>query len=116
MNPAELIGRMLGLTATQSIRNVELSLAAPWAHNAVAWLLLGCLGLAIVAVLFYARYQHRRRGRARIALASVRAILLSLLLLILAEPILTVRVASRLRPSLWLLFDGTDSMANCPHS
>jgi hypothetical protein len=64
-----------------------------------------------LALVFYARYQAGRRSAPRIVLALFRAALLSLLLLILAEPILTVRVTSRLRPTLWMLFDGTDSMA-----
>ncbi len=41
----------------------------------------------------------------------VRALLLGLLLLILAEPVLTVKLISNPRPLLWVLFDGTDSMA-----
>lgn len=111
MNLAYYLGRLLGLDETQAIQQVEPSLAAPWAQSAPAWLLFGCLGAALVAVLFYTRYQFGRRRGARVLLAISRAALLSLLLVILAEPVLTVRITSRLRPALWLLFDGTDSMA-----
>ena len=111
MNLAYYIGRLLGLEQTQTIQRIEPALAAPWAQSAPAWLLFGCLGVAALAILFYTRYQHGRHRSARIMLAVSRAALLSLLLVILAEPVLTVRITSRLRPALWLLFDGTDSMA-----
>src|SRR5690606_22787803 len=55
--------------------------------------------------------QSRAKGRARVPLAISRAILLSLLLIILADPVLTVRLTSTPRPLLYVLFDGTDSMA-----
>ena len=111
MNPTELIGRTLGLDGTQAIDRIRPSLAAPWVRDNAAWLLLGCLGLIALALVFYVRYQGGRRSGPPIVLALFRAGLLILLLLILAEPILSVRVTSRLRPTLWLLFDGTDSMA-----
>jgi hypothetical protein len=111
MNVAYYIGRLLGLEETQAIQRVEPALAAPWAQSAPAWLLFGCLGFLVLAIVFYTRYQYGHRRGARMTLAISRALLLSLLLLILAEPVLTVRITSRLRPSLWLLFDGTDSMA-----
>ena len=111
MNFTAWIGRALGLDGTQSIDRIEPSLAAPWAGARPAWLLFGCLAAVLLAAVFYTRYQYRRKRGARAALAVMRAALLSLLLLILAEPVLTVRITSRLRPALWLLFDGTDSMA-----
>ena len=40
----------------------------------------------------------------------IRAAVLCQVLLLLAEPILTLTVAASKRPALWLLFDGTDSM------
>ena len=110
MNATQLIGRMLGIEQAQSIEHVRPTLAAPWVQGGSGWLLFGVMGLAALAILFYTRYQQGRRVKARTTLAVFRALLLSLLLLILAEPILTVRVTSRLRPPLWLLFDGSDSM------
>ena len=111
MSLSEIIGRLLGLEDAQAIEGARLSLAAPWAQSAPAWLLFGCLGLAAVTLAFYLRWQSTRRARSRLVLAAFRAALLSLLLLVLAEPVLTVRVTSRVRPALWLLVDGTDSMA-----
>lgn len=111
MNVTSYTGRLLGLEQTQSIQQIEPSLAAPWAQSAPAWLLFACLAAAVVAVVFYTRYQQSRHRRARLALAISRALLLSLLVFTLAEPVLTIRITSRLRPALWVLFDGSDSMA-----
>ena len=111
MNLTEIIGRMLGLKQTQAIEDFELSLGASWANDAPAWLFFGCLGLSVLVVLFYARYQRQRHVAARVVMAVFRGAALCLLLLALAKPILTVNVTSQKKPSLWFLFDGTDSMA-----
>ena len=111
MNVTPWIGRLLGLDDAVEIGSIERSWAASWAHDAPAWVVLGCLGLAVLAVVFYTRLQHIHRARTRLLLALFRAAVLVLLFLMLAEPVLTVRVTSRLRPTLWLLLDGTDSMA-----
>jgi len=107
----DFLGRLLGLEAAQTIEGYEPSLAAPWAQDAPAWVLFGCAGLIAVSAIFYARYQRHRSPRARVVGAVFRGLVLSLLLLLLAEPILTVTVTSEKRPTLWLLFDGTESMA-----
>ena len=109
MNFNAILGRLLDLDNVHSIESVEPSLAAPWAHNSSGWLFFGCLAFSVLAVLFYFRCQ-RGKLAVRVLLAVFRALVLSLLLLALAEPILTIKVASRTRPALWLLFDGTDSM------
>jgi len=111
MNAAHLVGRLLGLDEAQAIDRIRPSLAAAWVRDGSAWLLFGCIGLVALALVFYVRYQGGRRLGPRMGLAAARALVLCLLLVILAEPVLTVRVTSRLRPTLWLLFDGTDSMA-----
>lgn len=111
MNATDILGRLLGLEGARRIEGYEFSLAAPWAYEAPAWLLFACLAFALVAVVFYARYQQTRRFRPRILLAVFRALVLSLIVLILAEPTVTVTVTSQKRPVLWTLFDGTDSMS-----
>jgi len=111
MNVTDILGRLLGLEGAQRIEGYEFSLAAPWAQEAPVWLLFACLALAFVAIVFYARYQQTRRFGPRILLALFRAAVLSLIVLILAEPTVTVTVTSQKRPVLWTLFDGTDSMA-----
>lgn len=107
----DLLSRLLGLEEAQTIQRYRPSLAAPWAQENPAWLLFGCLALAAASVLFYARYQRHRPVGPRVALAAFRAVVLCLLLLLLAQPILKVTVTSLKRPVLWLLFDGTASMA-----
>ncbi len=111
MSRTEILGRLLGLDGAQHIDDYGVSLAAPWAQQSPAWLLFACAALVVVAVVFYARFQRTRRFRSRLLLTLLRAGSLSLLVLILAEPILTVTVTSRRRPVLWVLFDGTESMA-----
>jgi hypothetical protein len=107
---AELLGKLLGLDQTQAVEGFQATFAAPWARHAPVWLLFGCLALAAVAAVFYLRYQQSRRRRLRIVLAVFRGVVLCLLLLLLAEPILSVNVTSRKRPAVFLLLDGTDSM------
>ena len=111
MNLTQWIGRLLGLDDAVQIGSVEQAWAAPWAHDGPAWIVLGCLGLVVLAVVFYTRLQHIHRVRTRLVLGLFRAAVLVLLFLMLAEPVLTIRVTSRLRPTLWLLLDGTESMA-----
>jgi len=107
----ELLGRLLRLDQMQSVSDLKLGLAAPWAHHAPLWLFTGCLGLIALVAFLYLRYQPTRRGRVRFFLMASRATVLCLLFLILAEPILMLSISSRKRPILWMLFDGTDSMA-----
>lgn len=110
MNFPQLIGRLLGQENVRSIDRIELSFAEPWANRAPAWVLFGCVALAVVAAVFYFRYQQRVRGKARVVLAISRAVLLGLLLVILADPVLNLRLTSNPRPLVYVLFDGTDSM------
>ena len=107
----QFLGRLLGLDETQAIDNYDLAFGAPWAQNAAGWLLLGCLALIVTSAVYYLHYQRTRNLGARIFLTVVRAAALCAVLLLVAEPILRVTEASRKRPLLWLLFDGTDSMA-----
>ena len=60
-----------------------------------------------VTALFYALLQHQA-GWSRLGLAARSALLF---VVFVAEPVLVFRSTSKPRPYLWLLFDGTDSMA-----
>lgn len=111
MNLTDLFGRLLGQDKALEFNQVEPSLGAPWARQAPAWLVLGAVALIVVAVLFYTRYQYARRAKARLTLALMRGALLALLLLLLALPELKIHLTHELTPSLWLVFDGTQSMA-----
>ncbi len=93
-----------------SIRQITPSLAAPWAHGAGGWVFFGCVALSFLALFVYIKRQPRGRRAARIALGVARALTLSLLLLFLADPVLSVVVGNRPRPLVWVLLDGTDSM------
>ncbi|MDB5384853.1 MAG: hypothetical protein JWM11_499 [Planctomycetaceae bacterium] len=111
MNSTHLIGRWFGLDNVDAIEDLKLTFGAPWAQQGPAWVLFGCLLLIIAAVVFYVKYQPRAKRRVRAALAIARALLLCLIFLILADPVISVKLTNRPRPLLWLLFDGTDSMA-----
>lgn len=106
------IGGWLGYENVTEIESVEVDFGASWAQgNGSYWLLLGCIGMCVLSWLFYMGYQIRGRRRIRAALAVVRAAVLCLLLLILADPILEIKLTSHPRPLFWVLFDGSDSMA-----
>src|SRR5208282_79969 len=104
------LGRLLGLDKMQSVADFKFSFAASWAQRAPMLLLFGISGLVAVAAVFYFRHQSNRHRRWRVLLFLMRAAVLCQVLVLLAEPILTLTIQSRKRPSLWLLFDGTDSM------
>ena len=104
------LGRTLGLDKMQSVADYKLSFAASWAQRAPMLLLFGIVGLVAAAAVFYFRHQSNRHRRWRIVLFVIRAAVLCQVLILLAEPILTLTIQSRKRPALWLLFDGTDSM------
>lgn len=112
MNWQQFIGNLLGLEQVQSIDGITPSFAAPWARGTGAtWVLFGCLALAALAFSFYLRYQKHGRPAVRWTLAVMRTVVLCALLLLLAEPVLKVELTNRPRPLLWVLFDGTESMA-----
>ena len=102
----KLVGRRFG------VEDAELSLGNSWAQEHPGWVALGCLLMVLLGIVFYLRFQTRGRRSARIVLAAFRGLLLCLVLLILAEPILVLKYTNTLPPLLWVLFDGTDSMAH----
>ncbi len=106
----DIIGRLLNLENVKSVDQIRPSLAAPWARQHPSWVLFGCLVLAAIALGFYARLQPKTHGHMRWPLAVMRGLTLIALLMILAEPVLTVSVTDNPRPLLWVLFDGSDSM------
>ncbi len=110
MNATQLLGRLLGVHDLTSVERLELTFAAPWAQGASFVLLLACAALVGLAMFFYLRSQPVRRRGAQVMLIAARGLLLSLLLLFLAEPTVVAHLTTRPRPLVWLLFDGTDSM------
>ena len=109
MSFEQLLVRWCGFDDVALVDDLRLTWLAPWAEG--AWRFFGCVALAGLAFAFYTRGERRRRSRSRPVLAVSRALLLSLVFLILAEPVLTVSLVRTPRPYFWLLFDGSDSMA-----
>lgn len=109
----QLAGWLLGLPGVTGIEQARLTLAASWANQGTGafWLWLGIGLLGAVAAIFYLRLQTRGSRAARLTLAACRGLLLALLLLTLAEPVLQLAIISRPRPLVYVLLDGTESMA-----
>jgi hypothetical protein len=60
---------------------------------------------------FYLKKQPLKNQQLGYLLAFMRGLLLCLILLYLAEPTLNLRVTTHPKPALWLLVDGSASMA-----
>jgi hypothetical protein len=105
------LSRLLGYRDVTRIERWHSSFGADWAHQTPALALFLALAVAGLAFWFYLRWQVRGHRSHRLILATVRAALLALLVVILADPILEVTLVSRPKPVLCLLFDGSDSMA-----
>ena len=105
------LGNLLRLDGLESIDGWSLSFAAAWAERNPFLVVVGCMVAAALAAWFYLRYQPEMRPQRRVALAALRAAILSLLVIMLADPVLRLSFSHAPRPLLWLLFDGTESMA-----
>jgi hypothetical protein len=110
----KFIGWLLGLDGLTSIEQIpRVTLAAPWASEGTGkfWVFLGSVTLFAIALLMYSLLQPRGHFAYRMALGVGRGLLLTLLLITLADPVLTTVGAKTQHPYLYVLFDGTDSMA-----
>jgi len=105
-----LLGKLLGIERLESVTEWNIQFAAPWAHQRPALVLFACLAMAVLSTVFYFKYQGVKGRKASVAMAVLRAILLSLLVWILAEPEVEMKTRQTPRPLLLMLFDGTDSM------
>ena len=104
------LGKLLGIERLEAVVDLHLQFAAPWAHQRPALVLFCCLAMAVLSIVFYVRYQGLNNKKASITMAIFRAVLLSMLVWILAEPEVALKVRQNPRPLLLMLFDGTDSM------
>src|SRR5688572_28490751 len=104
-------GWFFGLDGVMSIDEIDVELAAPWAQDGPFWVFLAAVSLVVLAVFFYIRLQPGPKVPARWALAVCRGLLLALLLITLADPVLRMHVTRRHKPQVYVVFDGTDSMA-----
>lgn len=102
---------LLDLEDVQRISGVSASFAASWAEGRGFWIALACCVLVAAALLVYTRLQTRGSARSRGLLGVLRGGLLCLLLLTLANPILHLTLTEIRRPRVYLVFDGTESMA-----
>ena len=84
----------LGLDDVKSVESAKASFAAPWASRAPAWIFFACLTLCALAVVVYVRYQPGKHRKGRIGLAVLRAVVLCLLVVMLADPVLTLKSPS----------------------
>jgi hypothetical protein len=107
----KIIGWLLGLDNVTTIDEIDPSLAAPWAHEGPFWVLVGTVCLFVASLVFYVRFQKRGSFPLRAALGISRGLLLTLLFLTLADPVLRITVTNLQHPLLYVVLDGTDSMA-----
>jgi hypothetical protein len=110
MTPSGLLERWFPFRDVKSIDRLELSWGAPWAREHPTWLFWGCLLLAAFAIVFYSRWQTGSKRSLLWVLACLRAALLILLLVLLADPVAIAHLTQLPHPWLAVLFDGTDSM------
>ncbi|MGE3779152.1 MAG: hypothetical protein AB7F89_18340, partial [Pirellulaceae bacterium] len=94
-----------------ALERVELTFAAPWVEGNRFWFALLVLGLVLAALLYYLNLQHRGSRRSRTVLGLVRGLLLACLVATLAGPVLRLTQTRQEPPVIYLLLDGTDSMA-----
>lgn len=109
MNWTETIGRLLGFEDVSKIDSARVSFGSAWAQSSPMLVAMGCLVLAALSFVFYIRWQGQRATT--LLLASLRAIAICLVFLILTDPTLEFIFVSQPKPVLWLLLDGSDSMS-----
>jgi hypothetical protein len=104
------VGKLFGLEDVSKIHSWDISFAAAWARAYPVLLLFAVIGVVVLGVLYYLRYQSVARHFGRDVMAFLRAFLLLLLLLIFAEPVISMKLTEHPKPLLLALFDGSDSM------
>lgn len=110
MNITEWIGRLLNIDNLESIDSIDPTLAAPWAQS-YPWLAIGLAALAFVGGLVFYLWSQQRGGLGmRIFLGSIRGLVLAILVLLLADPVLSLKLTNKPRPHLWVLVDTSESM------
>jgi len=111
MNIQRLLGDVLRIGDVSEIVDWRLAFAAEWAaRHPLRVLALAAAGVA-AAVWFYLRRQPLLSRWVRLTLSALRGGLFALLAVLLADPVLQISIKQLPKPSLWLLFDGTESMS-----
>ncbi len=109
---SRFIGWLLGIDRVNAVDRVSVELGAPWTTSGSGsfWFCLTSIMLVAAAYYFYLRHQPAAGRRSRGLLAAIRAILLLVLLVTLAEPVLRTTVTRDELPEVFLVLDSTASM------
>lgn len=107
---SKVLGWLLGISDVETVDSVGLSFSAPWAAEDPTWLIVGCLAAIGFAVWYYTRIQTGLTSWPTAALATTRGVILVLLIVTLADPTVRLTANRMLKPVLYLVFDGTESM------
>jgi len=108
---SDVLGRLLGFSQMETIESFGLRWNAAWIGGRGGWL---CLALLVVVGLVAFLYSRHLLGDRRIVkwyLPIFRAMALVGIVVILAQPVVLVRIRHVTRPSLWFLVDDTASMS-----
>lgn len=108
------LGWLLGLKDVSSIDQIpQPSFGASWAQEGAGpfWIFFGAVTLFALALYFYVKFQPRGGLGPRLGLAISRGLILVLLFVTLADPILRITSTRSQKPELYVIVDGTDSMA-----
>ncbi len=106
-----LAGWLVGLDDVTSVENLDVRFGADWSREHPALVVFAILAVVACSVGFYVWRQPARRKAVRATLMVLRSAVLALLVLVLAEPVVTLKVTHSPKPLLVVLLDGTDSMA-----
>jgi len=106
-----VIGRVLGLSQLETIETLSLRWNASWMGGRGGWLFFVLVIVVGLVVFLYSRHPLGNRSLARLLLTLTRAAALVGIVVILAQPVILVRIRHAIRPSLWFLIDDTASMS-----
>ncbi|MGB4726480.1 MAG: hypothetical protein WBH86_03645 [Thermogutta sp.] len=111
MSLSSVIGRLIGLSQLESIETIGLRWNANWMVGGGGWLFFALLIVVGLVVFFYTRQSLGQRRLARVLLPVARSLALVGLVVILAQPVIVMKVRHAVRPYLWFVIDDTASMA-----
>lgn len=103
-------GWLLGIDDLKSIDSFSVTLGSSSARNGAFWLFALIVGVVCLSVLFYLRRQQQGPRWLRMTLGIMRGVLMALLVITLADPVLQLQVVNRLKPLVYVVVDGTESM------
>jgi len=106
-----VIGRVLGLSQLETIEALSLRWNATWIGGRGGWLFFVLVIVVGLVVFLYSRHPLGHRPMARFLLSLTRAVALVGIVVILAQPVVLVKIRHTIRPSLSILIDDTASMS-----